>query len=85
MNVPERIGSNSNRRYRMIKMKQQGTTPPGMSESNQFTSPPPKKSKQSKSSRGVKATPSRKVRGSVPESVIKRVRGRLNWDTFPSS
>ena len=80
MNVPERIVGNTNRRYKMIKMKQQGTTLPGMSDSYQFTSPPPKKSKQSKRSRGV-----RKVRGPIPESVIKRVKGRLNWDTFPSS
>ena len=74
MNVPERMVTNSNRRFKMIKMKQQqqGSTPPGSTEFDHFTSPPTKKTKSSKKSRVSKTTP------------YRTVKGRLNWSTYPS-
>ncbi len=74
MNVPERIVTNASRRYKMIKMKQQGLTSPGTTESTHFSSPPPpKKSKKGKKRASSKAEP------------IKKVKGRLNWESYPSS
>lgn len=75
MNIPERIVTNTNRRNKMLKMKQQGVTPPFASSLSFDTpSPAPSKRKSKKSRKGI---------GTLPPSVVKRVRGRLNWDTYP--
>ena len=80
MNVPERIVTNTNRRNKMLKMKQQGVNPSFTSSLSTMEfdtpSPPPSKRRGKKSKKGI---------GSLPPSVVKRVRGRLNWDTYPPS
>ena len=73
MNVPVRLVSNTNRRTKMIRLKQQGLTPPGMADYTHESSPPPKRSKAS----------SKSLKGSKTASV-RKVRGRLNWDNYPS-
>ena len=70
MNVPERIVANSSRRYKMMKMKQQGLTPPGTPKSIHTISSSSDKVKKKKTA-SSKTTP------------LRKVKGLLNWDQYP--
>ena len=69
MNVPERIVANTSRRYKMMKMKQQGLTSPGTPESIHDISSTSNKAKKKKST-------------SSKTSPLRKVKGHLNWETY---